>query len=107
VVKPIELSGDVVAGASALAGLFLVYVGNVGLAFEGYDRTAKTTVRPGFQKRAWLGVTGILLAMLSVGLALAGKWAGNNLAVAAAVALLFVALLVGLAIAVVAVRDIR
>jgi len=63
--KPIELSGDVVAGASALAGLFLVDLGNVAAAYGTYDRQAQAGVRHSFQTRAWLAVVGIVLAILA------------------------------------------
>jgi hypothetical protein len=107
VVKPVELSGDVVTGASALAGLFLVYLGNIATSFSSYDKQAQATVRHGFQTRGWLAVVGISLAILSAILALLGKWSGNNCAAAAAVVLLLAALILGAVIAFIAVRDIR
>jgi hypothetical protein len=107
VVKPVELSGDVVTGASALAGLFLVYLGNVATGFGSYEKQAQAAVRRGFQIRGWLAVAGIVLAILSAVLALVGKWSGSNSAAAAAIVLLLAALIFGAAIALIAARDIR
>jgi hypothetical protein len=56
--KPVELSGDVVAGASALAGLFLVYLGNATTAFSAFEKTQQESVRGNHQTRAWLAVVG-------------------------------------------------
>lgn len=105
--KPIELSGDVVTGASALAGLFLVYLGNVATTYGSYHREAQTRLRRSFRWRAWLAVFGIVLAILSAMLALIGKWAGRNTASAAAIVLLLAALAFGVAIGVIAARDIQ
>jgi hypothetical protein len=105
--KPVELTGDVVTGASALAGLFLVYLGNVATAFGSFDRVAQNTVRGSFQKRGWLAVVGIVFGLLSAALALLGKWSGINCLAAAAIVMLLVALTLGAAIAFVAVADIR
>src|SRR5882757_5965406 len=76
--KPVELSGDVVTGASALAGLFLVYLGNVATAFSTFDRTQQASVRGSHQTRGWLAFAGIVFAILAAGLALLGKWLGNQ-----------------------------
>jgi len=107
VAKPIELSGDVVTGASTLAGLFLVYLGNVATAYGTYDREAQSVVRHSFQRRARLAVIGIIFAILAAGLALLGKWDGSNGVAASAIVLLLAALVFGVVIGVVGAQDIR
>ncbi len=106
-VKPVELGGDVVAGASALAGLFLVYLGNVATAFASYDKPAQAVVRKDFQARARLATAGIILAIISAGLALVGKWGDHDGIVSGAIILLLVSLILMALIAIIAVRDIR
>jgi hypothetical protein len=105
--KPVELSGDVVTGASALAGLFLVYLGNVAAAFSTFDRTQQATVRASYQARSWLAFIGIVLAILAAGIALAGKWAGNQCIAGSAIVLLILALMWGAGLAFIASRDVR
>jgi hypothetical protein len=105
--KPVELAGDVVTGASALAGLFLVYLGNIGIAFDGFTREERGTVRGRFQTRAWLAFVGIVLAILSAILAILGKWTGSEFVAADGAILLVVALGWGIGIAIVAAKDVR
>ena len=105
--SPVELGGDVVTGASALAGLFLVYLGNVGAAFGTFDRAQQASVRRSFQVRAWLAFGGIIFAISAAALALIGKWLGDYSIAGSAVTLLFLTLLWGAGIALVAVLDVR
>lgn len=103
----IGLGGDVIAGASALAGLFLVYLGNVAIGFDGYDTLQKPSVRSRFQIRAWLAFAGIVFAVFSVALALVGKWTANGLLADDAAALLLLALVWAVGIALIAALDVR
>jgi hypothetical protein len=105
--SPIELGGDVVTGASALAGLFLVYLGNVGVTFDGFSAEEKRSVRGRYQTRGWLAFVGIVLAIVAAALGLLGKWLGNEVIASDAIALLIIALAWGLGIAFMAARDIR
>jgi hypothetical protein len=107
VASAVELGGDVVTGASALAGLFLVYLGNVATAFGTFDKAQQASVRDIFQTRAWLAFVGIVFAILAASMALIGKWLDNQFIVGDAVVLLLLALLWGAGIALVAVRDVR
>ena len=107
VANPIDLSGDVIAGASALAGLFLVYLGNVASAFGTFDKAAQSSVRSKFQLRAWLAFVGIVFSIISAILALMAKlWASSFMA-GDAIILLIIALGWGAGIAFVAVKDVR
>jgi hypothetical protein len=107
VASAFELGGDVVTGASALAGLFLVYLGNVAIAFGTFDKAQQASVRGAFQTRAWLAFAGIIFAIPAATLALIGKWLDNQFIAGDAVVLLLLALLWGGAVALVAVRDVR
>jgi hypothetical protein len=107
VASPVELGGDVVTGASALAGLFLVYLGNVAVAFGSFDKAQQASVRGSFQARAWLAFVGIIFAILAAALALIGKWLDSAFVAGDAIILLLVALIWGAGIALVAALDVR
>jgi hypothetical protein len=47
-VDPVEIPGDVVTGASALAGLVLVYLGSVASGYAGFEREQQSTVRQSY-----------------------------------------------------------
>jgi hypothetical protein len=105
--NPLELSGDVVAGATALAGLILVYLGGVSSEYAGFDKQAQATVRYRLQVKAWLAVIGLVLSILSAGLALIGKWSGIECIVSVAILLLLISLLWGSWIAISIAREIK
>jgi hypothetical protein len=107
VASAVELGGDVVTGASALAGLFLVYLGNVAVAFGAFHKEQQSSVRGSFQTRAWLAFAGTIFAILAASLALIGKWLDNQFIAGDAIILLLLALLWGGAVALIAVRDIK
>jgi hypothetical protein len=104
---PVELGGDVVAGATALAGLILVYIGSVAVGYGTYERQAQATVRSSFQFRAWFAFAGMTLAILAGMLGLVGKWLHNSCVAAAAIILLLLALVWGIIVALFTVREIR
>ncbi|MGA7386092.1 MAG: hypothetical protein WBW81_15780 [Methylocella sp.] len=106
-VDSIGIAGDVITGATALAGLILVYLGSVASSFAGFEREQQTTVKSTFQLRAWFGFAGMVVAIISAALALVGKWANNDCIVTLAGALLLIAFLWGAAIAFLTVREIR
>jgi hypothetical protein len=103
----IGIAGDVITGATALAGLILVYLGSVASSFAAFEREQQTTIKSTFQLRAWFGFAGMVVAIISAALALAGKWANNDCIVTLAGALLLIAFLWGAAIAFLTVREIR
>jgi hypothetical protein len=107
VAAPVELAGDVVTGATALAGLFLVYLGNTAAAFSSFETPDQSRVKGVYQARGWLAFAGIASAIVAAILAVAGKWAHSNSFAGAGIILLLVALLVGASVAAIAVLDIR
>jgi hypothetical protein len=76
-VDPVELAGDVVTGATALAGLVLVYLGMAVSGFAGFERDQQASVRARFQVRAWFAFVGMAFSILAAILALIGKWSHN------------------------------
>jgi lysylphosphatidylglycerol synthetase-like protein (DUF2156 family) len=69
----LEMSGDVAAAATALAGLMLVFIGFVATSFESYQKQEQQTVRARFQFRVWIAFVGFVLSLLSAALALSAK----------------------------------
>jgi hypothetical protein len=106
-VDSIGIAGDVITGAVALAGLILVYLGSVASSFAGFEREQQTTIKSTFQLRAWFGFAGMVVAILSAALALAGKWANNDCIVTLAGALLLICISVGCRYRFSYVREIR
>jgi membrane protein YqaA with SNARE-associated domain len=70
----IELAGDVVTAATALAGLLLVFMGAVAASFDSYQPQERKAVAGRYQRRAWFAFIGFVLAILSAVLALLAKW---------------------------------
>ena len=89
----IEVASDVVTAATALAGLILVYVGSVSTGYATYDPQQQHAVRAVFRRRAWIAVGGFLIAILSAGCAVLGKWLHNECLASAAIVSLLVALI--------------
>lgn len=98
---------EVVASATALAGLILVFLGAIGTAFDSYQKQEQNAVRTRYQRRAWFAFVGFALALLSTCLGLVAKWLGNECAALAALVLLGVSLIWVLFAALSAVREIR
>jgi hypothetical protein len=106
-VDPLEMAGDVVVGGTALAGLVLIYLGMLVAGYGGFQREQQATVRGGYQVRAWFSFVGMVLAILAAMLAIVGKWVHVPCMVATAIVVLLVALLWGVALAFLTVREIR
>ena len=70
----IDLGSDVVAGASAFAGLVLVYLGAIVTSYGSYDPVQAEAVRASFRWRAWFATIGIAISALAVVSAVFAKW---------------------------------
>lgn len=103
----IDLSGDIIAGGLALAGLILVFLGAISTSFDSYQAAEQNSVRVRYQRRAWFAFIGLCLALLSAVLALLGKWVGSQCAALAALAFIVVAIGWVIAAAAVSVREIK
>jgi uncharacterized membrane protein len=105
--NPIELASDVVAGATALAGLVLVYLGAVASSFGSYEKQAQGAVRAAHQRRAWFAFLGVFCAIVAAALAVLGKWAENRCVAAASIVFLLVALVWGAITALLTALEVR
>jgi hypothetical protein len=104
----IEVSGDVVAAATTLAGLVLVFLGATVSSFESYDPIQRgPTLRTRYKRRAWFTFVGFVLSLLASVSALLGKWLGLECAAIAGLALFIVALVWVLFNALFFVREIK
>jgi hypothetical protein len=83
------IAGDIIQGATALAGLMIVFIGNAVSGYSSYDKVQQRAVRDAFRQRAWFGFWGVFVSIVAVLLAVLAKWTGANaLAIAAAFFLL-------------------
>lgn len=78
------IAGDIIQGATALAGLMIVFLGNAVAGYSSYSKTQQNAVRDAFHQRAWFGFWGVFVAIAAVILSVLAKWTGSNdLAIAA------------------------
>lgn len=68
------IMSQVFNGATALAGLLLVFLGNILAGFERYEAEERGSVRDKFKRRAHVSFTGFLAALISAALALLFNW---------------------------------
>jgi hypothetical protein len=102
----IELSGDLVAAATTLAGLVLVFLGATYTSYQSYAPILRDrTVRDRFRRRAWFVFTGFALSLVAAFSALIGKWFHHEYFALAALLLFAVALLWVLMAAVLSVKG--
>jgi len=101
------VAGDVATAAVALAGLILVFLGTLSTSFDSYQKTEQNAVRGKYQRRAWFSFVGFVLALLSAGLAISGKWLAIQCAALAGVVILFLSLLWVLVAALLLVMEIK
>lgn len=60
-----RLSDLLFSGGTALAGLILVFLGQVVASFESFEAVDRSAVREKHQRRAWLGFSGFAAALLA------------------------------------------
>lgn len=68
-----EVAGDIVAAATGLAGLMLVFMGTIANGFSSYESAQQDTVRASCRRKIWFSFCGFLASIVSSGLALVGK----------------------------------
>ena len=104
----LEVSGDIVAAATTLAGLVLVFLGSTSTSYESYGAAFKTkAVRQRFQIRAWFAFIGFALSLFAALFAILAKWHGRESNAEAALILFLVALIWVLLAALWSVLDIK
>lgn len=102
----LEVSGDVVAAATTLAGLVLVFLGSTSTSYESYDPLLRAkNIRKRFRKRAWFGFIGFALALATALLALYGRLAEWECPVWIALVLFVIAIIWVLIAALLSVLD--
>ena len=101
-----SVAGDVVAAASALAGLILVYLGALVTGYSSYHPQERKSVRASHVRRARVAVGGVASSLLAASLALVGKWQAVPRLVDASVILVLVSLACGIVITYLTKREI-
>lgn len=105
--KAHEIAGDILAAATALAGLLLVFMGAVSTAYDSYEAQQKSAVLSQFRWRAWLAFAGFILSLLAAIFALAAKWFDCSALANVSACLLLAGFLIVVVAALRAVLDIR
>jgi len=87
-----SVAEQVLTAGTALAGLILVFLGNIVSGYESYERQARASVRARFQRRGWFAFVGFTASLLSAFAALAHNWADSGGLVFVSVAFLILSL---------------
>jgi uncharacterized membrane protein len=103
----IEVGGDISAAAAALAGLLLVFLGALAVAFEGYQPQERNPIRSRYQRRAWLAFIGFLFAILATAAGIVGKAFHQECLAIIGMVCLAIALIVSLLVALFSALEIR
>jgi len=103
----VEVGGDIYAAATALAGLLLVFLGAIAVAFEGYQPQERNPIRGRYQRRAWLAFVGFIFAILAATTGIAGKAFHQECVAMIGMVCLAVALLISLLVALFSALEIR
>ena len=102
-----HISDEVVTAGAALAGLILVFLGNVAIGYEGYDAEAKSAVLARFRRRGWFAFAGITASLLSVLATVAYNICEAKWLLSAGVVFLVIALLISFGVGLLAALDIK
>lgn len=95
----LSIAGETVAAASALAGLILVYLGNLHSSFTHLAEDKQRHARTSFRRRARKAFEGVAISLLAAVLGVLGKSVCSELVADASTLALFVAFLWGIRIA--------
>ena len=103
----IEVGGDIAAAAAALAGLLLVFLGAMAVAYEGYQPQERNTIRGRYQRRAWLAFVEFVFAIVAAATGIAAKAFHQECAAIIGMTCLVVALIASLLVALFSVLEIH
>ena len=103
----IEVGGDISAAAAALAGLLLVFLGAIAVAFEGYQPQERNPIRGRYQRRAWLAFVGFIFSILACATGIAGKAFHQECVVIIGMVCLVIALIVSSIVALFSAMEIH
>lgn len=98
---------EIAAAGGAVASLNLIYFGVLSGGFATFAPDRKSTVHPGFRRRVWLALVGLLLSLIPISLASWGILLDNPSLIAGALFVLIAALAWLIITAGVTVRDLR
>jgi hypothetical protein len=71
---PDSISGDIISAGTFLAGLILVYLGNLATGYGSYTADQQSAVRVKFRRKAAAAFWGVVISIISVAFALASAW---------------------------------
>ena len=69
-----QVADQLMTASTALAGLILIFIGNVVAGFESYEKPDRKPVISMFRRRGWLAFWGFAAALASSLSALASNW---------------------------------
>jgi len=101
-----ELTSDIVAGGTALGGLFLVYTGGLATSYSSFSREQQAHVRAKFQTKSWLAVFGLIAALLSAGIAIIAKWFTSECAASVSAIIFVIAIVWACGVAIISAKEI-
>lgn len=104
--EPDSISGDIITAGTFLAGLLLVYIGNLNTGYGSFTTEQQSDVRGAFQAKAWAGFGAFFLSVVSVALALGSSWYDCKPLLLASVVLLLIVFVGGIVAAYMMVREI-
>ena len=94
------------SGGTALAGLILVFLGSVIVAYESYDTQAKKSVQAKYRKRAFLAFGGFIFALVSAVAAIITNWISYSFIVYISSGALGLSFILVIIVAAIIIRDI-
>jgi hypothetical protein len=97
---------EVFAGATALAGLILVFLGAVFTSYDSYQPDQQADVAAKYKNRALISLIGFLSALVSASLALGAHWFPRVWIIYGSISTLGLSFILIACVAVIAVRDI-
>ena len=97
---------QILIAGNTLAGLTLVFIGNIVTSFSGYRSEEQSSVRGAYRLRIWLAFAGFLTALLAAVSALSHNWTEATWSIELGVGLLLISMLCVFIVALNAARGI-
>jgi hypothetical protein len=94
------------SGSTAFAGLILIFLGGMIVAYEAYETTARSFVRKKYLIRTWLSFSGFLSAILSALAALSWYWLDSINVINLSLAAFLASCLILVVVAILAVKEV-
>lgn len=84
-----QFTGDVMGAATFMGGLILVYLRALVTGYGSYETDEKADVKTSYMIRAWGSFVAFLLAIATVGFAMAAEWYASFCYLQISIGLLF------------------